>query len=212
VSYSNQEIREKYGRFARWYDIVEGILTTLLGVNRLRRRLLTQTRGRVLEVAAGTGLNLRFYPAAVHPVLLDLSGEMLAVAQCRISNRGHRASLVQANAEHLPFPSGLFDAVVSTLSLCTFPEPESALREFARVCSPEGVILLLEHGASRVRWLARFQDRRAESHAKPLGCYWNRRPDEMVMRAGLHVLSESRSHAGIFYSFALAPDTVHQRV
>ncbi len=44
MTFSNQQIREKYIRFARWYDILEGTLTTLLGVNRLRRQLLTKAR------------------------------------------------------------------------------------------------------------------------------------------------------------------------
>ena len=55
-----KEISEKYDRFARWFDWVEGV-PDLLGVRKLRRRLLQRASGRVLEVAIGTGKNLRYY-------------------------------------------------------------------------------------------------------------------------------------------------------
>ena len=51
------------------------------------------------------------------------------------------------NAEHLPLPDESFDAVVDTMSLCTFPNPMATLKELARVCRPSGRVLLLEHGA-----------------------------------------------------------------
>src|SRR5438270_505677 len=49
VHFTSQEISEKYDRFARWYDIVEGI-PDVLGVRKLRRRLLQRASGKVLEV------------------------------------------------------------------------------------------------------------------------------------------------------------------
>ena len=58
-----KEISEKYDTFARWYDAVEGI-PELLGVRKLRRRLLSHAAGQVLEIAAGTRKNLLYYPRA----------------------------------------------------------------------------------------------------------------------------------------------------
>ena len=54
AEFASREISEKYDRFARWYDWVECV-PDLLGVGRLRRSLLSQASGRVLEVAVGTG-------------------------------------------------------------------------------------------------------------------------------------------------------------
>lgn len=48
--FTSEEIREKYEKFARWYDLTEGLLE-ILGVAALRRRLLSKASGRVLEVA-----------------------------------------------------------------------------------------------------------------------------------------------------------------
>ena len=56
VKFTSAEISRKYDGFARWYDWVEGV-PDLLGVRRLRRKLLESASGRVLEVAVGTGKN-----------------------------------------------------------------------------------------------------------------------------------------------------------
>ncbi|MBI4490371.1 MAG: isocitrate lyase/phosphoenolpyruvate mutase family protein [Deltaproteobacteria bacterium] len=112
---------------------------------------------------------------------------------------------VPVNAEALAFPDRSFDAVASSLSLCTFPDPVAALREMARVCRPQGRILLLKHGRSDRKWLAGWQDRRAERHAKPLGCHWNREPQELVAQAGLKLTAARRTFFGIFHILEVMP-------
>ena len=61
VKFTSQEIFRKYERFARRYDWVEGV-PDVLGLSRLRRRLLRRASEKVLEVAVGTGKNLAYYP------------------------------------------------------------------------------------------------------------------------------------------------------
>src|SRR5258705_2185805 len=79
VEFASRDISAKYDRFARWYDRLEGILN-LLGLSRLRRMLLRQASGKVLEVAVGTGKNLSYYPRDCRIIAVDLSKEMLNVA------------------------------------------------------------------------------------------------------------------------------------
>jgi len=62
VDLTSREISRKYDRFALWYDCVQGI-PDLLGLSRLRRKLLKRASGKILEIAVGTGKNLRFYPS-----------------------------------------------------------------------------------------------------------------------------------------------------
>ena len=194
---SQREISRKYDRFAPWYDWVEGV-PELLGVNRLRYRMLQRASGTVLEVAMGTGKNLPYYPRGCRIIGADASKEMLAVAQRRASRFQLDICFLLANAEALPFPDETFDTVVSSLSTCTFPDPISALQEMARVCRPTGKVLLLEHGRSDREWLGRWQDRHADQFAKPLGCHWNREPLELVGQTGLKVFQAKRNFFGIF--------------
>jgi ubiquinone/menaquinone biosynthesis C-methylase UbiE len=204
VRLTTLEISQKYDRFARWYDWVEGV-PDLLGVSRLRRRLLRGARGRVLEVAVGTGKNLPFYPRGCRIIAVDLSREMLNVARRRAATLSMDTSFLVGDAEALPFSDHNFDTVVSSLSTCTFPEPVIALQEMARVCRTGGKILLLEHGRSDREWLGRFQDRRADRFAKPLGCHLNREPLELVRAAGLNVVEAQRSFFGVFHVIEAEP-------
>jgi ubiquinone/menaquinone biosynthesis C-methylase UbiE len=109
------------------------------------------------------------------------------------------------DAESLAFPDHTFDTVVSSLTVCTFADPVAALREMARVCRADGRILLLEHGRSDREWLGRWQDRRADRHAKALGCRWNREALELIRQAGLAVIAARRVFFGIFHVVEAKP-------
>ena len=195
---SEEEIRTKYEKFARWYDLMNGI-PEVLGVRILRRRLLQRASGKVLEIAAGTGRNLRYYPKGCQITAVDFSPAMLGVARRRTDRLGLTILFLVMDAENLAFHDPCFDTVVSSLSLCTFPDPVAALREMARVCRPDGRILFLEHGRSDVEWLGRWQDRRADRHARALGCRWNREPLDLVRQAGLKLVIARRHFFGIIH-------------
>ncbi len=167
--------------------------------------MMKQASGRVLEVAVGTGKNLPYYPPDCRIIAADLSREMLNVAQKRAAKLSMDVSFLLADAEALPFPDETFDTVVSSLSTCTFPDPVAALKEMARVCRPTGKVLLLEHGRSDREWLARFQDRTADRHARQLGCHWNRNSLDLVRRADLKINKAQRVFFGVFNQIEAAP-------
>lgn len=197
LRFTTEEIRAKYDGFARKYAVME-IPQELLGVRKLRSRMLRKAKGDVLEVAAGTGINLPHYPAGCRVTAVDISSAMLAIAEERARKLGIDAAFRVMDAEALEFPDESFDTVVSTLSVCTFPNPVSALREMSRVCRRNGRILLLEHGRSDRERLGRWQDRREHRHARQLGCHWNREPLRIALQAGLDVAHYRRTFLGIF--------------
>lgn len=120
-----------------------------------RRELLAGARGSVVEIGAGGGENLAFYPATVESVtLVDQSGFVARRLRARVERRGDRAphvEVVEGRAESLPFPDGSVDHVVSTLTLCTVEDLTTAIREIRRVLRPSGSLLLLEHVAATGR-------------------------------------------------------------
>jgi ubiquinone/menaquinone biosynthesis C-methylase UbiE len=193
------EIAEQYEKKI-WFD------QNILGVRRLRRNLLSKATGKILEVACGTGLNLPFFPAGSDITAVDLSPNMLDVARANGSKHGLNVNFAVMDAEHLEFADGSFDTVVSTLSTCTFPDPVKALQEMKRVCRPNGLILLLEHGHSSLPWLANFQDRNEYQHYQEhAGCRWNQDPLDLVKSAGLKILRSKRNILGMFHSVEAAP-------
>ena len=197
---TSEELRGLYAQTAPGYDWKLSILETILGIGKLRQRFLAQANGDVLDVGTGTGRNFPFYSPECHVTGIDLSPEMLSIASKRADSLGMRVELLEMDAEHMTFHSHSFDTVVSSLAVCTFPHPVDALREMARVCKPDGRILLLEHGRSDRRWFGNLQDRFAERFARQSGCHWNREPLELVRVAGLRTRMAKRSRLGIIHT------------
>jgi len=198
------QIRQTYDRIAHWYDLMEAV-PEFLGVRRLRYEILQRASGKVLDVAVGTGKNLRYYPGTCQITAVDMSPAMLKIARRRADSLCLDITLLMMDAEAIGFHDKSFDTVVSSLTLCTFPEPIAALQEMARVCRTNGSILLVEHGRSDCKRLGRWQDRRADRHAAKVGCHWNREPFEIVLRAGLKVIDARRTFFGIFHLIEAMP-------
>lgn len=134
-------------------------LGEVAGMRRRRRALLAQVSGRVLEIGAGTGLNLPWYPGTIDELILaEPEPGMRGRLNRRLLHLGQVARIIDAPAEELALPDGSVDTVVSTLVLCTVAEPERAMREIARVLVPEGQLVFVEHVRARSRWLAACQD------------------------------------------------------
>jgi ubiquinone/menaquinone biosynthesis C-methylase UbiE len=159
------------------------------GMAQRRSALLGQASGRVLELGAGTGLNLPHYPDNLEElVLTEPSPPMVGRLERRAKSAGTRSSVMVADAERLPFEDDAFDTVVSTLVLCTVDHPQQAISEIARVLKPGGKLLFLEHVRSDSRRLARWQDRlHGPWHAFAAGCNANRPTVDMLRESPLRV-------------------------
>ena len=178
-----------YGRlFARFYDRAIAV-SEEAGLADRRRRLLAQARGRVLEIGAGTGLNLAHYPAGIEQLVLTEPEEPM-LARLRARAEGHKppATVVAAPAERLPFADASFDTVVTTLTLCTVADLGAALREVRRVLAPGGRLLFLEHVRAGDERLARRQDLLAPIWKRVgHGCECNRATVAAIEAAALEV-------------------------
>jgi SAM-dependent methyltransferase len=125
-----------------------------------RQALVAAAEGRVLEVGAGTGFNVPYYPAGVSElVLTDRLDGMLRRAEKRARAGGRAVVTERAPVETLPFPNDSFDTVVGSLVLCSVDDQDRALGEIGRVLRPGGRYLFLEHVRSDDPKVARRQDR-----------------------------------------------------
>jgi ubiquinone/menaquinone biosynthesis C-methylase UbiE len=157
---------------------------------RLRSEILSATRGQVLEIGFGTGLNLRLYPASVERVVaIDPERMLPARVQARVTESAVPIELRQLDASgRLPFDDSSFDCVVTTWTLCSIKEVDSAMAEARRVLRSGGRFLFLEHGRSDNARIARLQDRwNPIQKMIGSGCNANRSIDRIVSRAGLRI-------------------------
>jgi SAM-dependent methyltransferase len=172
-----------------------------MGMEARRARLLADARGLVVEIGAGTGLNLAHYPAAVDELVLTEPDEAMARAlERRLARAGRAARVVRAPAEALPLPDASADTVVSTLVLCTVADPERALAEVARVLRPGGRLLFAEHVRADDPGLARWQRRlRRPWGVVARGCRPDQPTVELIARSALELEHVERGRfAGAF--------------
>lgn len=148
-----------YGRFV--LPCVVDLACGVRPVRRQRQKVVPLARGRVLEVGIGTGRNLEHYDkAAIEQLVgLDPALEMHRLARRRERKAGLSVELVGLSAEAIPFSDGSFDTVLVTYTLCSIPDPASALREMRRVLRPSGRLVFCEHGRAPDESVRRWQER-----------------------------------------------------
>jgi ubiquinone/menaquinone biosynthesis C-methylase UbiE len=139
----------------------------------------------VLEIGAGTGLNLAHYPDGLDELVLSEPVDPMARRlEARLCRSGVRASVLRAGAQALPVTTDSIDTVVSTMVLCTVPDPAAALDEIRRVLRPDGRLLFCEHVRSESNGLSRWQERLARPWAAFAdGCRCNQETLGLIERA-----------------------------
>lgn len=155
-----------------------------------RRGLLCDLRGAVLEIGAGTGRNLDHYASLERLVLAEPDPHMRALLATRVAKLAPtlRPELVPWSAERIDAPDASFDAVVSTLVLCSVESPPAVLAEIRRVLRPSGALVFMEHVAAsdpaRLAW-----QRRLDPLWRPLagGCHLCRDTERAITDAGFRI-------------------------
>jgi ubiquinone/menaquinone biosynthesis C-methylase UbiE len=152
-----------------------------------RERVIGAAEGRVLEVGAGSGLNLKLYGSAVKEVLaLEPDPKLIHMAEQHAKKASRPVSFLEASAEEIPLEGEEIDTVVSTWTICTIPL--GALRELRRVLKPGGKLLFVEHGLAPERKVQKWQNL-----VDPLwscisgGCHLNRPISKVIENAGFRI-------------------------
>ena len=159
-------------------------------LGRLRDEVVGSARGRVLEIGAGTGLNLPRFHDVDRLVVSEPEEPMRRRLLGRVGAAQVPVEVVAAPAEALPFDDGEFDTVVSTLVMCSVDDPAAVAREVRRVLAPGGRFVFLEHGGG--------EGRRAD---------WQRRLDGIwsAVNAGCHL---TRNVTDVLASADLQPEEI----
>jgi SAM-dependent methyltransferase len=174
--------------FAAFYDRLQAT-NEAKGLADRRRSLLAGARGRVLEIGAGTGLNLRHYQPGVVTSLVALEPDAAMRRQLvrRLAECPVPCTVSEASVDEACFPDSSFDTIVATLVFCSLPDPDGAAAAMARWLTSGGRLLFLEHVRGvGLRGLA--QRAVTPVWALPFaGCRLDRDTIEILRRAGLAV-------------------------
>lgn len=155
-----------------------------------REKVVPQAHGTVLEIGIGTGLNLPLYDSSkVDRVIgLDPSEKSWELAGERAAAVNFDVEFVGLPGEQIPLEDDSVDTVMVTYSLCTIPDPVTALQGMARVLRPGGKLIFCEHGQAPDAGVSKWQGRINPLWMKIAGgCHLNRDIPAIVSAGGFTI-------------------------
>ncbi|HJW75530.1 MAG TPA: class I SAM-dependent methyltransferase [Thermoleophilia bacterium] len=189
----------------RLYDLLNKGLDRS-GFGQRRDRLVGPLEGDVLEVGAGTGLNVPRYLHARRLVVVEPNRTYRRRLQARAREACLPVEVLAGTAEALPFPDESFDNVVTSIALCSVTDLDAALGEIRRVLRPGGTLHFLEHVRGEER-LGRWQDSFTPLQRRLAdNCHLNRDTTAAIERAGFAF--EKLEHFAMPRGYPLIKDAV----
>lgn len=159
-------------------------------VMKQREKVVPRASGTVLEIGIGTGLNLPFYnPARIDRLIgLDPSEDSWKLAGKRAQHLDFEVEFIGLPGEQIPLEDDSVDTVLVTFSLCTIPDPVSALRGMGRVLRQGGELIFCEHGCAPDPGVRKWQDRINPLWKKLAGgCHLNRDIPALLGAGGFRI-------------------------
>lgn len=168
-------------------------------VQKQREKIVPLAEGAVLEIGIGSGLNLPYYDATkVNRIWgLEPSQAMRDRAVKRYHDIGCDIHLdfIDLPGEQIPLPDKSADTILMTYTLCTIPDPETALAGMRRVLKPGGKLLFCEHAEAPDRSVADWQHRLNRPWRRLAGgCNMNRPILDLISDSGFTVIQEDEMY------------------
>ncbi len=159
----------------------------------LRKKILSDAKGEILEIGIGEGTNLTLYPEHVD--------QITAVDNYirKIDSSNINVNLIYASADFLPFDDNSFDTVVSTFVLCSVENLSKVLAEIYRVLKPGGQFVFLEHGKAKDKLTSMIQNMfNPFYNIFAYGCNINRQYKYEMVQCGFQLLKFECEKADIY--------------
>ncbi|GAA4838072.1 class I SAM-dependent methyltransferase [Algivirga pacifica] len=173
------------GKFNAWgLSLINESMHHLFG--RYKKELLQEVPESLVEIGAGAGANMRYYPKGTKVIAIEPNIPMHPFLKKEAAKYGIELEIIPAMAEQIPLPDHSVSMVISTLVLCTVQDPDQCLKEIKRILRPEGKFVFLEH--------VRAQSNSRLLHLQNLlhgpwcwlfeGCHTNRDTASFIHKAG----------------------------
>ncbi len=192
--------------FASKYDsFMKGIEISFFD---LRKELIGNLDGRILDVGSGTGVNFEHFNSTSEVISIEPSIYMLDKAKAKLpvhkNIKLYNLGINDIALGNLIAENSL-DYAICTLVLCTIPEPELALKNIYKWLKPTGKLIIIEHIHAEKKHRRVFQN--IVNPAWKIigdGCNLNRDTDKMIHKTGFKPETEAyfkrtlRFYSGVF--------------
>lgn len=135
------------------YDFISKHYDTFLGslerntLDMFRQKFVPMIKGYTLDLAVGTGNNIKYYPENSKVVLIDKSVKMLEIAkQKSLDRKDLDLKFISTSVENMPFKDETFDTILSIDVFCSVKNPFNSMLEVKRVLKNGGTGIFVEHG------------------------------------------------------------------
>lgn len=159
-------------------------------IQKVRRQIIPQAQGQVLEIGVGSGANLVHYdPARVSKLYaLEPNPGMMRLAERKRHRTKLNIEILDFPGERIPLDDSTVDTVVSTFTLCTIPGIVEAIRGIGRVLRPDGKLIFFELGLSPDPSVRRWQKRLEPIHHWLFqGLYLTRDIPSLIKQGGFQI-------------------------
>ena len=159
-------------------------------IRKQREKVVPLCKGIVLEIGSGSGLNFPYYKTSkVKKIFaLEPDKEMIELARQETKKSSIEITFLQEYAELISLKNNSVDTILLTFSLCTIPDPISALKEMKRVLRSNGCLVYCEHGMAPESSIRKWQNR-----LNPInsyfsgGCNLNRNITQLITESGFKI-------------------------
>jgi ubiquinone/menaquinone biosynthesis C-methylase UbiE len=155
-----------------------------------KRTLFRDVQGNVLEIGPGAGPNLVYLSKNVRWTGIEPNPAMHPYIETEAQRLGIPILIRDGTSDAIADPDNTYDAVISTLVLCSVPDPTHTLKEIRRVLKPGGRFLFIEHVAAPPDTFRRHLQNFLKPLWKPLsdGCHPNRETWTYLQQVGFSTL------------------------
>jgi SAM-dependent methyltransferase len=129
--------------FAKYYDRAIARYERILKPR--KQALLAGLSGTVVEIGPGTGVNLELLPPGIRWIGIEPNLHMHPILRAKAEALGLEVDLRLLSGEDLPLEDQSVDYVLTTLVMCSVPEPQRVFSEILRVLRPGGRYVFWEH-------------------------------------------------------------------
>ena len=146
-------VKDVFDSVSNSYDVMNDLMSA--GLHRLWKKHTIEKASvkkgyQVLDLAGGTGDLAKAFTKQVgnsgHVVLADINITMLEEGRARLIDAGasNNLSIIQLNAENLPFHDNSFDLITIAFGLRNVTNKQQALNSIYKTLKPGGKLLILE--------------------------------------------------------------------